>query len=146
MASKPTGPAGGPVLLTAPRYEASRVYYPLDAFLGQPFVAKCDNTARRAVPMRRARGARMTDHPELFAKVARRLIPLMVALYTVAFLDRVNLGFAALTMNKDLSFTPEIYGWGAAFFFYGYFFFQAPSTVALPRVHSPPCISPTLPT
>jgi ACS family tartrate transporter-like MFS transporter len=76
----------------------------------------------------------MSDHRDLFAKVARRLIPLMVALYTVAFLDRVNLGFAALTMNKDLSFTPEIYGWGAGIFFLGYFLFEVPSNVVLTRV------------
>src|SRR5216683_2380184 len=123
MASKPTGPAGGPVLMTTPRSEAGRIYYPLGAFFGQSAVAKCDNSTRRAVEINRARGARagMTDRQQLFAKVARRLIPLMVALYTVAFLDRVNLSFAALTMNKDLSFTPEIYGWGAGIFFFGYF-------------------------
>jgi ACS family tartrate transporter-like MFS transporter len=76
----------------------------------------------------------MTDRQQLFAKVARRLIPLMVALYTVAFLDRVNLSFAALTMNRDLSFTPEIYGWGAGIFFFGYFLFEVPSNVLLTRV------------
>ena len=76
----------------------------------------------------------MTEHKNVFAKVARRLIPLMVALYTVAFLDRVNLSFAALTMNEDLSFTPEIYGWGASIFFWGYFLFEVPSNVVLTRV------------
>jgi ACS family tartrate transporter-like MFS transporter len=86
--------------------------------------------------MQRARAGQvsMPDHQELFAKVARRLIPLMIALYTVAFLDRVNLGFASLTMNKDLSFTPEIYGWGAGIFFLGYFLFEVPSNVVLTRV------------
>ena len=76
----------------------------------------------------------MDAHDQIFAKVARRLIPFMVALYTVSFLDRVNVGFAALTMNKDLGFTPEIYGWGAGIFFLGYFLFEIPSNVILTKV------------
>ena len=51
-----------------------------------------------------------------------------------ASLDRVNVGFAALTMNQDLSFTPEIYGWGAGIFFVGYFVFEVPSNLILERV------------
>jgi len=76
----------------------------------------------------------MDAEDQIFAKIARRLIPLMVALYTVSFLDRVNVGFAALTMNKDLGFTPEIYGWGAGVFFFGYFLFEIPSNVILTHV------------
>lgn len=78
--------------------------------------------------------ARMDAQDQIFAKVARRLIPFMVALYTVSFLDRVNVGFAALTMNRDLGFTPEIYGWGAGIFFLGYFLFEVPSNVILTHV------------
>ena len=76
----------------------------------------------------------MTESDAIFAKAARRLIPFMMALYTVSFLDRVNIGFAALTMNKDLGFTPEIYGWGAGIFFFGYFLFEVPSNVIMTRV------------
>jgi ACS family tartrate transporter-like MFS transporter len=76
----------------------------------------------------------MHEHDLVFAKVARRIIPLMMGLYTVSFLDRVNIGFAALTMNKDLGFTPQIYGWGAGVFFIGYFLFEVPSNVILTRV------------
>lgn len=76
----------------------------------------------------------MKDDTQVFAKCARRLIPLMVALYAISFLDRVNVGFAALTMNKDLGFTPEIFGWGAGIFFFGYFLFEVPSNVILARV------------
>ena len=76
----------------------------------------------------------MIGEERIFAKAARRLIPLMAALYTVSFLDRVNISFAALTMNKDLGFTPEIYGWGAGIFFFGYFLFEVPSNVILARV------------
>jgi len=76
----------------------------------------------------------MQLHDQVFAKVARRLIPFMVALYTVAFLDRVNVGFAALTMNQDLNFSPQVFGWGAGIFFLGYFLFEVPSNVILTRV------------
>ncbi len=76
----------------------------------------------------------MREDNAVFAKAAWRLIPLMIALYTVSFLDRVNISFAALTMNKDLGFTPQIYGWGAGIFFFGYFLFEVPSNVILTRI------------
>ena len=47
--------------------------------------------------------------------------------------DRVNVGFAALEMNKDLGFTATMFGWGAGIFFFGYFFFEVPSNLALER-------------
>jgi len=69
-----------------------------------------------------------------YPKVVRRLIPFMMLLYLVSFLDRVNVGFAALTMNRELGFTPEIYGWGAGIFFLGYFLFEVPSNLVLEKV------------
>jgi len=69
-----------------------------------------------------------------FRKAVTRLIPLMMVLYLVSFLDRVNIGFAALTMNADLGFTPEIYGWGAGIFFLGYVLLEVPSNLALEKV------------
>lgn len=74
------------------------------------------------------------DEDRLYRKVSRRIIPLMMILYLFAFLDRVNIGFAALTMNKDLGFTPYIYGWGAGIFFLGYILFEVPSNVVLAKV------------
>jgi ACS family tartrate transporter-like MFS transporter len=71
---------------------------------------------------------------KVFAKAAKRLIPFMILLYVVSFLDRVNVSFAALTMNKDLNFSPEIYGAGAGIFFLGYFLFEVPSNVIMERV------------
>jgi ACS family tartrate transporter-like MFS transporter len=68
-----------------------------------------------------------------FAKVARRLIPLMILLYLVSFLDRVNVSFAALTMNADLGLTATQFGWGAGIFFLGYVLFEVPSNLALER-------------
>jgi len=70
----------------------------------------------------------------VFAKCAWRLIPFMVVLYVVNFLDRVNVGFAALTMNRDLGFSPAIYGFGAGLFFVGYFLCQIPANLILKRI------------
>ena len=55
-------------------------------------------------------------------------------LYFVAFLDRINVGFAALTMNRDVGLTPQMFGLGSGIFFIGYFLFEVPSTVILHRV------------
>ncbi len=68
------------------------------------------------------------------AKVAWRLIPFTMLLFVVNYLNRANIGFAALEMNKDLSFGPAIYGLGAGIFFIGYFCFEIPSNLILHRV------------
>jgi len=60
-------------------------------------------------------------------------MPFLVLSYAVNFLDRVNIGFAALAMNADLGFTPAIYGTGAGIFFAGYILFEIPSNLALQR-------------
>jgi ACS family tartrate transporter-like MFS transporter len=67
-------------------------------------------------------------------KVTRRLLPFLFVLYVVCFLDRVNLGFAALQMNHDLGFSPAVYGFGAGIFFLGYVLFEVPSNLVLARV------------
>jgi ACS family tartrate transporter-like MFS transporter len=68
------------------------------------------------------------------SKISWRLLPLIVVIYFVAYIDRTNVGFAASGMNKDLGFTAYIYGWGAGIFFLGYFFFEVPSNIILHRV------------
>src|SRR5438874_12896336 len=68
------------------------------------------------------------------AKVSRRLIPFLVTCYFVAYLDRVNVGFAALTMNKDLGLSASAFGFGAGIFFLAYFLFEVPSNLLLERV------------
>jgi MFS transporter, ACS family, tartrate transporter len=68
------------------------------------------------------------------ARVRRRLIPFLALLYFVAYLDRVNVGFAALQMNSALGLSPLDYGRGAGIFFFGYFLFEVPSNLALARV------------
>jgi ACS family tartrate transporter-like MFS transporter len=67
-------------------------------------------------------------------KITWRLIPFLMMLYFVAFLDRINVGFAALTMNKDVGLTAQTFGLGAGIFFLGYFMFEVPSTIILHKV------------
>jgi ACS family tartrate transporter-like MFS transporter len=67
-------------------------------------------------------------------KITRRLIPFLMLLYFVAFLDRINVGFAALTMNKDIGLTSQMFGLGSGIFFLGYFVFEVPSTIILHKV------------
>jgi ACS family tartrate transporter-like MFS transporter len=62
-----------------------------------------------------------------------RLIPFLVLAYFFSYLDRVNLGFAALTMNAELKFSPLVFAWGAGIFFIGYFIFEVPSNLALEK-------------
>ncbi len=67
-------------------------------------------------------------------KVTWRLIPFMALLYFINYLDRVNVGFAALTMNEDLAFSATVYGNGAGILFVGYVLFMVPSNVILDKV------------
>jgi ACS family tartrate transporter-like MFS transporter len=57
-------------------------------------------------------------------KISLRIVPFIMLLYFISYIDRVNIGFAALTMNKDLGFTSSIFGFGAGIFFLGYFLFE----------------------
>jgi len=67
-------------------------------------------------------------------KVAKRLLPFIFLLYIVCLIDRVNLSFAALTMNRDVGLNAYVYGLGASIFFIGYFIFEVPSNLLLDRV------------
>ena len=66
--------------------------------------------------------------------VSLHLIPFLFVLYVVSFLDRVNVGFAALDMNRDLGFSSAVYGFGGGIFFIGYSLFEVPSNLILARV------------
>ena len=70
----------------------------------------------------------------LYAKIARRLVPYLMLIYMVAFLDRVNISFAALTMNRDLHISETIYGFAAGVFFLSYCLFQVPANLTLARI------------
>ena len=67
------------------------------------------------------------DGRKLYAKISWRLIPYMFLLYIVAYLDRVNVGFAAMDMQRDLHFSNTVYGTGAGIFFLGSAQFDLPS-------------------
>ena len=67
------------------------------------------------------------------AKVTRRIVPFLVVCYFVAYLDRVNVGFAALAMNQDLGLSQTAFGLGAGIFFIAYFIFEVPSNLLLER-------------
>lgn len=70
----------------------------------------------------------------LYRKIAWRLVPFLMLLYLVAFLDRVNISFAALTMNRDLGISETLYGFAAGVFFLSYCLFQVPANLVLARM------------
>jgi MFS family permease len=67
-------------------------------------------------------------------KLRIRLLPFLFALFVVAFIDRINLGFAALTMNRELAITSQQFGFAAGIFFWGYFLFEVPSNLILHKI------------
>jgi sugar phosphate permease len=76
----------------------------------------------------------MSEETALYRKVAWRLIPLLFACYILAYLDRVNVGFAKLAMQQEDWFSDAVYATGAGIFFLGYFFFEVPGNLLLHRV------------
>src|SRR5712692_299701 len=67
-------------------------------------------------------------------KLQWRILPFIFLLYVVAYLDRINIGFAALTMNKELGISSQQYGMLFGTFFFGYFLFEVPSNLLLHKV------------
>src|SRR5438046_8713636 len=76
----------------------------------------------------------MPDEARIVRKVRMRIIPFVFLLYIISFLDRINIGFAALTMNKELAITAKQYGLVAGIFFFGYFLFEIPSNLLQHRL------------
>lgn len=76
------------------------------------------------------------------AKATRRLVPFMSLLFLLSFIDRANVSFAALHMNKQLGFTPTVYAWGVGFFFFGYVLFEVPSNMILEKIGARRWIAP----
>ncbi|MGH9616288.1 MAG: MFS transporter, partial [Acidobacteriaceae bacterium] len=77
---------------------------------------------------------RALDLKRIYRRIAFRLIPFLMLLYLIAFLNRVNVSFAALTMNKDLGLSNTLFGLGAGIFFLGYVPFEVPSNFMLAKV------------
>src|SRR5215470_17552982 len=67
-------------------------------------------------------------------KIRARIVPFLFALFVINYIDRVNIGFAALTMNKELALTSQQYGFIAGIFFFGYFIFEIPSNLMLHKI------------
>jgi MFS transporter, ACS family, tartrate transporter len=74
------------------------------------------------------------EQEQVLSKVLRRIVPFLLLCYIVAYLDRVNVGVAGLTMNEDLGISPSEFGWSAGLFFFGYFLAEVPSNLALQAV------------
>jgi D-galactonate transporter len=70
----------------------------------------------------------------VFSKVSWRLIPLLLIAYMIAYLDRINIGYAQLQMKQTLPFDDAVYGLGAGIFFIGYFLFEVPSNLLLEKI------------
>jgi D-galactonate transporter len=79
-------------------------------------------------------GAESALEKQAYGKVFWRLVPFLMLCYVVAYLDRVNVGFAKLQMGQDLGFSETVFGLGAGIFFLGYFLFEVPSNLLLHRV------------
>jgi MFS transporter, ACS family, tartrate transporter len=79
-------------------------------------------------------GVDQAHYRRAMRKASFRLLPFLCLCYGVSFLDRVNVGFAALAMNADLGFTASVFGFGAGIFFVGYILFEVPSNLLLERV------------
>jgi len=74
------------------------------------------------------------DEQALYRKMLRRILPFLFICYVVSYLDRVNVGFAALTMNEDIGLSATAFGIGAGLFFFGYFIAEIPSNLIMMRV------------
>jgi sugar phosphate permease len=76
----------------------------------------------------------ISAHDAIYQKIMLRFLPLLCLCLVAAYLDRVNVGFAKLTMLEDLGFSNTVYGLGAGIFFVGYFLFEVPSNVLLHKI------------
>ena len=81
-----------------------------------------------------AQAPRADEVAMVYRKIAWRLLPFLVFLFVLAWIDRVNVGFAKLSMLQDLGFSEAVYGLGAGIFFIGYFLFEVPSNLLLEKI------------
>src|SRR6201993_45382 len=100
----------------------------MDACIYEPALTELTNHQRKMTGMTTS-----VTEAQVTKAVFRRLVPLLMLCYFVAYVDRVNVGFAALTMNRDLGFGPTVFGTGAGIFFLGYFLFEVPSNLAVAK-------------
>src|SRR6185437_4974484 len=107
------------------------------------FAARLDGAVLTTDPVMPGGNATMTNespanqarlYDEGFRRAAWRLIPFLVFLFVLAWIDRVNVGFAKLSMLSDLGFSETVYGLGAGIFFIGYFLCEVPSNLLLEKI------------
>ncbi|SDV50682.1 MFS transporter [Chitinasiproducens palmae] len=75
-----------------------------------------------------------TEQDAVWTRINRRVVPIVLIAYIMAFLDRINVGYAKLTMQSDLQFSDQVYGLGAGIFFITYLLFEVPSNLWMERV------------
>lgn len=90
------------------------------------------STASVTLPL--AQAPAKTELDNVYKKIFLRLIPFLMVLWILAWIDRVNIGFVKLTMLDDLKWSEAVYGLGAGIFFLGYFFFEVPSNLLLQKI------------
>jgi D-galactonate transporter len=90
--------------------------------------------ASRAVAFDPAGATAAGDVEAVYIKIAKRVLPFLVLLFVMAWLDRVNVGFAKLQMLQDLSLSEAVFGFGAGIFYVGYLLFEIPSNLFLERI------------
>jgi MFS family permease len=90
------------------------------------------STASATLPL--AQAPAKTELDNVYKKIFLRLIPFLMVLWILAWIDRVNIGFVKLTMLDDLKWSEAVYGLGAGIFFLGYFFFEVPSNLLLQKI------------
>jgi ACS family tartrate transporter-like MFS transporter len=97
-----------------------------------------NRTGNAIKPLADASGAVVVSSPDVHGSIARtirrHLLPFLFVLYVIAYLDRINIGFAALTMNHEMGLSSEQYGLLSGIFFWGYFLFEVPSNLILERI------------
>ena len=78
--------------------------------------------------------AASTELEPVYKRIALRIMPFLILLHIISWLDRVNIGFAKLSMLTDLGFSEAVYGFGAGIFFLGYLLFEVPSNLLLQKI------------
>ena len=91
-------------------------------------------------PLSTTTNSTVEERDRTFRRVALRILPFATIVYILAWLDRVNVGFAKLTMLSDLGWSEAVYGAGAGIFFWGYFLFEVPSNLLLQKIGAPKTI------
>ena len=92
------------------------------------------STAETAIPRTQALPPNVGASEAVYSKVGWRIIPLLLIAYMIAYLDRINIGYAQLQMKQTLPFGDAVYGIGAGIFFLGYFLFEVPSNLLLEKI------------